>query len=103
MASKTNAFATNCWTSASSSLRCMSRFYQEVSIIDKRYTSIIFLRYIVETYRYNDKNMKPSNIYEADETKLSQELERLSSFDLPNQVSINAIGLEPARQARRVP
>ena len=36
--------------------------------------------------------MKPSNIYEADETKLSQELERLSSFDLPNQVSINAIG-----------
>ena len=36
--------------------------------------------------------MKPANIYESDETKLNQEAERLSSFDLPNQVSINAIG-----------
>lgn len=36
--------------------------------------------------------MKPANIYESDETKLSQESERLSSFDLPNQVSISTVG-----------
>lgn len=35
---------------------------------------------------------KPSNIYEADGNKLSEENERLSNFDLPTKVSVDAIG-----------
>ncbi len=34
----------------------------------------------------------PANIYESEDSKLTQETERLSSFDLPNQISIDAIG-----------
>jgi SAM-dependent methyltransferase len=35
---------------------------------------------------------EPTNIYEAEGNKLAEERERLSTFDLPNKISIEAIG-----------